>query len=200
MSLMRKEGASRDMNGRIGLKRRNWFVNNRADKKKGGQNEPRTMESKETGLDIFEDLEGFQNEMNRLFNGTLHRPGKGSLFRSGEKGNGGALWAPAVDIIDEKDDIRVRADLPGMKKEEIEVSVNNDTLSIKGEKREEKGDQGKGLRQVRTLLWGFSPVIYLAGWRGSAKKSTPRIKTASLRSLFPSGKMPKPKQIKVDIK
>ena len=146
---------------------------------------------RETGLDIFEDLGEFQKEMNRLFNLTLHRPGK--------KGNGGALWAPAVDIIDEKDHIRVRADLPGMKKEEIEVSVDNDTLTIRGEKREEKEIKEKDyVRSERyygafhrsfTLPAGVDPQKVNAGYKDGVLEIT-----------LPKREDAKPKQIKVDIK
>ncbi len=139
--------------------------------------------SRETGLDIFEDLGEFQKEMNRLCNLTLHHPGKkGSLFRPSEKGNGGSLWAPAVDIIDEKDHIRVRADLPGMKKEEIEVSVNNDTLTIRGEKREEKEIKEKdyvrseryygAFRRSFTLPAGVDPQKVNAGYKDGVLEIT----------------------------
>lgn len=145
---------------------------------------------RETGLDVFEDFGEFQKEMNRLFNLTLHRPGK--------KGNGGALWAPAVDIIDEKDHIRVRADLPGMKKEEIEVSVNNDTLTIRGEKREEKEIKEKDyVRSERyygafhrsfTLPAGVDPQKVNAGYKDGVLEIT-----------LPKREDARPKEIKVDV-
>jgi HSP20 family protein len=146
---------------------------------------------RESGLDLFEDLDEFQKEMNRLFNVTLHHPGK--------KGNGGALWAPAVDIIDEKDHLRVRVDLPGMKKEEIEVSVNNDTLTITGEKKEEKEIKERDyVRSERyygafhrsfTLPAGVDPQKVNAGYKDGVLEIT-----------LPKREDAKPKQIKVDIK
>ena len=155
---------------------------------------------RESGVDLFDDLEGFPKEMNRLCNVTLHHPGKkGSFFRLGEKGNSGALWAPAVDIIDEKDHLRVRADLPGMKKDEIEESVNNDTLTIRGEKREEKEIKEKDyVRSERyygafhrsfTLPAGVDPQKVNAGYKDGV-----------LEIALPKREDAKPKQIKVDIK
>jgi HSP20 family protein len=146
---------------------------------------------RETGPDIFEDLEGFQNEMNRLFNVTLHRPGK--------KGNGGALWAPAVDIIDEKDDIRVRADLPGMKKEEIEVSVNNDTLSIKGEKKEEKEIKEKDYVRSERYYGAFHRSFILPAGVDPQRVNA-AYKDGVLEITLPKREDAKPKEIKVDIK
>ncbi len=146
---------------------------------------------RESGLDIFGDLEDIQREMNRLFDVSLRQPGK--------KGNGGTLWAPAVDIIDEKDTIRVRADLPGIKKDEIEVSVNNDTLTIKGEKKEEKEIKEKDyVRSERyygafcrsfTLPAGVDPQKVNAGYKDGVLEIT-----------LPKREDAKPKQIKVDVK
>jgi HSP20 family protein len=147
--------------------------------------------ARETGLDIFEDLEGFQNEMNRLFNLTLHRPGK--------KGNGTALWAPVVDIIDEKDNIRVRAELPGMKKEEIEVSVNNDTLSIKGEKKEEKEIKEKDYVRSERYYGAFHRSFILPAGVDPQRVNA-AYKDGVLEITLPKREDAKPKEIKVDIK
>ncbi len=146
---------------------------------------------RESGLDLFEDLEEFQKEMNRLFNVTLHHPGK--------KGNGGALWAPAVDIIDEKDMIRVRAELPGMKKEEIEVSVNNDTLSITGEKKEEKEIKEKDYVRSERYYGSFHRAFTLPAGVDPQKVNA-SYKDGVLEIALPKREDAKPKQIKVDIK
>ncbi|MBI3616889.1 MAG: Hsp20/alpha crystallin family protein [Candidatus Omnitrophica bacterium] len=126
-----------------------------------------------------------------MFNVTLHRPG--------EKGNGGALWAPAVDIIDEKDDIRVRADLPGMKKEDIEVSVNNDTLSIKGEKKEEKEIKEKDYVRSERYYGAFQRSFTLPAGVDPQKVNA-AYKDGVLEITLPKREDAKPKQIKVDIK
>jgi len=49
-----------------------------------------------------------------------------------------SLRAPSLDVFEEKDDIVVKADLPGMNKEEIEVTVTGDVVTIKGEKKKEE--------------------------------------------------------------
>ena len=146
---------------------------------------------RESGVDLFDDLEGFQKEMNRLCNVTLHHPGK--------KGNGGALWAPAVDIIDEKDHIRVRADLPGMKKEEIEVSVNNDTLTIRGEKREEKEIKENDYVRSERYYGAFHRSFTLPAGVDQ-KKVNAGYKDGVLEITLPKREDARPKEIKVDIK
>lgn len=147
--------------------------------------------AKETGLDLFEDLEGFQREMNRLFDTTLMRPLK--------VGNGGSLWAPAVDIVDEKDQIRVKADLPGMKKEDIEVNVENDVLTIKGEKKEEKEIKEKDYVRSERYYGAFHRAFTLPVSVDSSKVNA-SYKEGVLEITLPKKEGAKPKQIKVDIK
>ena len=54
------------------------------------------------------------------------------------RGAEGRTWAPAVDMLDRKDEIIVRADLPGMEQKDVEVTVQDGTLTIRGERKEEK--------------------------------------------------------------
>ena len=85
------------------------------------------------GKDIWEpfhDLADLQEDMNRLVaRGWLAKP-------PAWPGNGGK-WLPEVDITEEKDHILVKADIPGMKQEDISVEVENDILTIRGERKQE---------------------------------------------------------------
>ena len=146
---------------------------------------------KETGLDLFDDLGNFQQEMNRLFDVTLQRPFK--------LDNGDKLWAPAVDIVDEKDQIKVRADLPGLKKEDIEVSVDNDVLTIKGEKKEEKETKGKDYIRSERYYGAFHRAFSLPA-SVDASKVNAAYKEGVLEITLPKKEGAKPKQTKVEIK
>jgi len=57
--------------------------------------------------------------------------------------NGEREWAPEVDITEDAETITVKTELPGMKREDIEIDVANGVLSIKGEKKEEKEEKSK---------------------------------------------------------
>ena len=72
--------------------------------------------------DPFGELVDFQKTLNRLFDAS------GELK---------SFWGPAVDIYEEKDSIRIKADLPGLKEEEIDVSINDGVLIIRGERKNE---------------------------------------------------------------
>ena len=146
--------------------------------------------TKETGLELFEDLEDFQREMNRLFDIGLRRP---------LKANGGSLWGPAVDIVDEKDQIRVKAELPGLKKEDIEVNVENDVLSIKGEKKEEKETRERDYIRSERYYGAFHRAFTLPSSVDSARVNA-AYKGGLLEITLPKKEGAKPKQTKVDIK
>ncbi|MGD2082595.1 MAG: Hsp20/alpha crystallin family protein [Chromatiales bacterium] len=53
---------------------------------------------------------------------------------------------PSVDVIDREDEILVRAEIPGMRKEDVDVSISGDLLTIRGETREEKEEKGEYYR------------------------------------------------------
>lgn len=80
----------------------------------------------------FRDLE---SQMNRMLAQTL-----GQLPQTTTQ----AEWAPAVDVIGENGDMVIRAELPGMKREDVDVTVSNGVLSISGEREEEEEKEGSG--------------------------------------------------------
>ncbi len=145
--------------------------------------------SRGTGLDVFQDLEDFQKEMNRLFERTQW-PVKAA--------NGG-IWAPAVDIIDEKDQVRIKADLPGLKKEDIEVSADNGVLTIKGEKKEEKEIKEKDYVRSERYYGSFHRSFSLPAGV-DAQKVNAVYKDGVLEVTLPKREDAKPKQIKVEVK
>jgi HSP20 family protein len=89
--------------------------------------------------DPFRDITSLRDEMNRLFSRTL-----------GETA-GGQTWSPAIDVIEQADAIVVKAELPGMKPEDIDIEVDDNVLTIKGERRfEEKVEDGRYYRLERS--------------------------------------------------
>ena len=77
------------------------------------------------------DLVNIQDEVNRLFDDSFGRIPARWI-------ESGARWSPAVDISENKDKIYVDVEIPGMKKEDIKVSLENSVLSLKGEKKQER--------------------------------------------------------------
>lgn len=81
--------------------------------------------------------------------------GQFDLSGDGEHGNAVADWAPPVDIVEEKDRFVLRADVPGVSPEDIEISMENGVLSIAGRREQEKTEQGEGVRRVERVSGRF---------------------------------------------
>ncbi len=70
-------------------------------------------------------------------------------------------FAPNIDVSESDKEIKVSAELPGMDEKDIEVSLSNDMLTIKGEKKEEKEDKGKDYYRMERSYGSFSRTIPL---------------------------------------
>ena len=81
-----------------------------------------------TRWDPFRDLMAIQDRMNRLFQETMARQGGQEEIEVGQ-------WSPAVDIYETGDRIVLRADLPGLEQREIEVRVDDNTLTLRGDRK-----------------------------------------------------------------
>jgi HSP20 family protein len=70
-------------------------------------------------------------------------------------------WAPAVDVFQRGSDLVVRADLPGMSRDDVEVEVNEDSITIRGERRHEKEEERDGVYRSERSYGTFSRVVPL---------------------------------------
>jgi HSP20 family protein len=98
--------------------------------------------------DPFRDLRGLQDEMNRLFSSTFSRSGDDQMMRG--------AWNPSVDIFENKDQIVIEAELPGLKPEDVEISIENNVLTLHGERRFEKKDEGDNFHRVERSYGSFT--------------------------------------------
>jgi HSP20 family protein len=89
----------------------------------------------------YADVQTLQGRLNRLFDEAFHG------WPLGTQEDGGSLvgqWVPPVDVFEDKDSVRIAAELPGVKPEDVRISLENNVLTIRGEKRqvaEEKTDR-----------------------------------------------------------
>lgn len=106
------------------------------------------------------------------------------------------LKTPKVDIVDRDDDVLIRADVPGIKKENLDVSLTDNTVTIKGstseEKKEEKGDYYRS----ETMKGSFTRTMSLPSDVDGEKAST-SFKNGVLEVVVP--KIEKARRIKVNI-
>jgi HSP20 family protein len=103
-------------------------------------------------------LADFRNEMNRLFEGFVSRPmPMPSWFETIEPGQ----WLPTVDMTESDTQIKVRAELPGIDPQDVDVSVSEDRLVISGEKKSAAESTGDGWTHRESHYGSFSRAIPL---------------------------------------
>lgn len=100
-------------------------------------------------LSPFRGFYDMQSEMNRMFDEAF-----GSVARSGrQRGEEPTRWAPALDVLQEDGDIVVRAELPGVKLDDVDITLHNGVLTIAGERKAEEQREGSGY-YVRERRYG----------------------------------------------
>jgi len=97
----------------------------------------------------FREISSLQKEMDRLFGQYLGR------MRGAEEEGLAAAWAPAVDIYETEDKVVLKAELPGLKKEDIDIQVRENTLTLKGEKKFEKEVKEENYHRVERTYGSF---------------------------------------------
>lgn len=102
------------------------------------------------------ELNTIQNEMNRLFN-TFFDPSAPT-----GRGNGTARrWLPAMDLVETPDHYVLRADLPGLADGDVNVQLEDNVLSISGERKAEHDDQQEGYYRLERAFGAFSRSLTL---------------------------------------
>jgi HSP20 family protein len=104
------------------------------------------------------EMQTIQQEMNRLF-GTFFDAPEGS----GRGGDGGTMrrWIPAMDLVEEGDHFVLRADLPGVRDEDVNVELEDNVLTISGERKAEQEDRKEGYYRVERAVGRFSRSLTL---------------------------------------
>jgi len=142
-----------------------------------------------TAMSRFEPFRGLslQGQINRLFNETFDRSWDEASLTT---------WAPAVDIFETEQELVVKADLPDIKPEELDIRVENNILTIRGERKFEKKVEEKNYLRVERTYGSFSRSFSLAN----------TVKTEAIKAEYNNGVLTltvpkreeaKPKQIKV---
>ena len=102
----------------------------------------------------FEGLSRLHNGINDLFDDSF---GRARTLSSATA----AVWLPPVDILESKDGYLIRAELPGMKKEDFNLEVNDGTLTFSGERKAEPLTDGVAYHRAERVNGKFSRSFYL---------------------------------------
>jgi HSP20 family protein len=143
--------------------------------------------------DPFRDLTSIQDEMNQMFDRVFGRRGAGA---GREAGLTTAAWAPAVDIAEDKGAYVVTAEVPGIKPEDLQVTLEDGLLTIQGERRMEEESSDRQYHRVERRFGSFRRSITLPS-QVQADAIEASYSDGVLQVLVPKAESAKPKKITV---
>jgi len=143
--------------------------------------------------DPMRDISAIQEKMNQLFEDTLSRT------RGREEGLGAGMWTPAVDIYETSDAVVVKAELPGLTKEQVGIEVKDGQLSLRGERKIEKDVKEENYHRIERAYGTFQRSFSLPSSVDQEKISA-TLKNGILELVLPKKEQAKKKQINVAVK
>lgn len=143
-------------------------------------------------FDPFRDLAQMQDRINRIFGEAARRADGDDLLKGGD-------WTPPVDIYETKGhEIVLRAELPGLKREEIDIRVENNTLTLRGERKQEQEVTKDSYHRVERSYGTFARSFTLPTTVDTEKVSA-NFADGVLTVKLPTREEAKPRQIQVQV-
>ena len=139
----------------------------------------------------FKDVVSIQDEMNRLFDDFFGRP---VLMTGWTEG----VWNPTVDVSEDKDNVIIKAEMPGLSKEDVKISIQDNVLTLKGEKKQEKEEKDKNYHRIERNYGSFCRSFQLPTSVKSDKVKA-SYKDGVLSVTLPKTEEVKPKEIPISI-
>jgi len=132
--------------------------------------------------DPARELDTLQGDVNRLFD---------SFFgRRADAAGGARRWIPAMDLVETEDSLVLRADLPGMDRDDIEIEVKDGVLTVSGERQAEHETEREGYHRVERSFGRFSRSL------GLPRGVDPSAVTANFERGVLEVRLPKPEERK----
>ncbi len=140
--------------------------------------------------DPLRDLLSIQDRMNRLFEQTLSRSRT-------EEGIAASTWSPAVDIYETSETIVMKAELPGLSREDIEIHIRDNTLTLKGERRFAKDVQQENYLRIERVYGAFQRNFTLPATI-QQDKIRAVFRDGVLELTLPKAEAAKPKRVTIE--
>ncbi len=144
-----------------------------------------------TRWDPFRDVLALQNRMNSLFQDYTRGGGEGDVVTA-------ASFVPPVDIYEDDQKIVLKLEVPGMKLEDFDVQIENDTLSVRGERKFEKEEKEENFHRIERRYGSFFRSFALPNTVDAGKVSA-SYDAGVLKIALVKREESKPKQIKVQV-
>ncbi len=140
------------------------------------------------------DSANLSQRMERLFDEMMGR----GLWRSSEERPLRGSWVPAINILEREDAMVITADLPGLKAEDVEVTVDEGTLSIRGERKLEEASEGETYHRVERLYGLFERTFTLPN-SVDVDKIEARFSNGEMILTLPKREESKPRSVKIKV-
>jgi HSP20 family protein len=142
-----------------------------------------------TRRDPFRNLSTLQEQVNRLFE---------TSFKGNADNSALTTWAPAVDIYETENELVIKADLPEVPEKDIDVRLENNMLTIRGERRFEQDVKEDNYLRVERAYGSFSRTFSLPN-TVNTEAIQANYKDGALKVVLPKRAESKPKQVKINV-
>jgi HSP20 family protein len=138
----------------------------------------------------FRDFERMRRDMDRMWDSFFER---GTL-----RGEEGREWLPSLDVAETKNEIVVKAEVPGLEPKDIDISLSDGLLTIKGEKKQEREEKEENYHLVERSYGSFARSIRLPNEVRSDKINA-SYKNGVLKVVLPKSEEAKKKEVKIKV-
>jgi HSP20 family protein len=139
--------------------------------------------------DPFRSLFNLQDQLFRTFDAAYGDKGETQMT---------ATWSPLVDVFEDKDGITLKVELPEVEAKDVDIQVDGNTLTLKGERKLEKEEQRDGYHRIERTYGSFSRSFTLPD-SVETEQISAQSKDGVLRIHLPKKAEVKPRQIKVSV-
>jgi HSP20 family protein len=144
-----------------------------------------------TRWEPFRELSTLQDRINRAFRESYREGGQNESLTT-------SSFAPAVDVYEDEHNVTLKIEVPGIDEKDINVNLENNTLTVRGERKIEKEEKEENFRRVESQYGSFTRTFTLPTTVDSEKVSATYDKGV-LKIALPKKAEAKPKQIKVNV-
>jgi HSP20 family protein len=147
-----------------------------------------------TRWEPINDISSLSQRMDRMFEELMGR----GLRRWAEDDRVRGSWSPAVNILERKDAIVITADLPGLKAEDVDVTVDNSVLTVRGERRLEEASEGETYHRVERVYGVFERTFTLPN-SVDVNRIDAKFRNGEMVVTLPKREESKPRAVKVAV-
>ena len=144
-----------------------------------------------TRWDPFREFSTLQDRMNRLFRESFTEGGREEALTT-------TSFAPPVDVYEDEHNVSLKIEVPGIDEKDIAVRLENNTLTVHGERKFEKEEKEENFRRVERQYGSFTRTFTLPS-TVDADKVSANYEKGVLKITLPKKAEAKPKQIKVNV-